>query len=60
MKIENTSYNNILADNKLDIEYTTMPKSGQKFDDEFIRNILIAKHLEEIENNSNGLQTNTQ
>ena len=57
MNIENTSYNNILADNKLNIEYTTIPKSGQKFDKEYLTNVLEANKLEETKENSNGLYT---
>ena len=56
MNIENTSYN-ILADNKLDIEYTTIPKSGQKFDKDYLNNVLVANKLEETKENSNGLYT---
>ena len=57
MNIENTSYHNILADNKLDIEYTTIPKNGQKFDKEYLTNVLEANKLEETKENSNGLYT---
>lgn len=57
MNIENTSYHNILADNKLNIEYTTVPKSGQKFDKEYLTNVLEANKLEETKENSNGLYT---
>ena len=57
MNIENTSYHNKLADNKLNIEYTTIPKSGQKFDKEYITNVLEANKLEETKENSNGLYT---
>lgn len=57
MNIENTSYHNIMADNKLNIEYTTIPKSGQKFDKEYLTNILEANKLEETKENSNGLYT---
>ena len=57
MEIENTSYNNKLADNKLDIEYTVVPKSGQKFDKDYLNNILVANKLEETKENSNGLYT---
>ena len=62
MNIENTSYNNImndkschnkLADNKLNIEYTTVPKNGQKFDKEYLTNVLEANKLEETKENSN-------
>ena len=57
MNIENTSYNNKLTDNKLNIEYTTVPKNGQKFDKEYITNVLEANKLEETKENSNGLYT---
>ena len=57
MNIENTSYYNKLADNKLNIEYTTVPKNGQKFDKEYITNVLEANKLEETKENSNGLYT---
>lgn len=57
MNIENTSYNNILADNKLNIEYTTVPKNGQKFDKDYLNNVLEANKLEETKENSNGLYT---
>ena len=53
MNIENTSYHNIMADNKLNIEYTTVPKNGQKFDKEYITNVLEANKLEETKENSN-------
>ena len=53
MEIENTSYHNKLADNKLHIEYTTIPKSGQKFDKEYLNNVLVANKLEETKENSN-------
>lgn len=57
MNIENTSYHNILADNKLNIEYTTMSKSGQKFDKDYLNNVLVANKLEENKENSNKLYT---
>ena len=57
MNIENTSYHNIMTDNKLNIEYTTVPKNGQKFDKEYITNVLEANKLEETKENSNGLYT---
>ena len=57
MNIENTSYHNIMADNKLNIEYTTVPKNGQKFDKEYLTNVLEANKLEETKENSNGLYT---
>ena len=53
MNIENTSYNNIMTDNKLDIEYTTIPKSGQKFGKDYLNNVLVANKLEETKENSN-------
>ena len=53
MNIENTIYHNELADNKLDIEYATIPKSGQKFDKEYLNNVLVANKLEETKENSN-------
>ena len=57
MEIENTSYHNILADNKLHIEYTTIPKSGKKFDKDYLNNVLVANKLEETKENSNKLYT---
>ena len=57
MNIENTSYHNIRTDNKLNIEYTTVPKNGQKFDKEYLTNVLEANKLEETKENSNGLYT---
>ena len=66
MNIENTAYHNImndkschnkLVDNKLNIEYTTVPKNGQKFDKEYLTNVLEANKLEETKENSNGLYT---
>ena len=51
--MNDTSYHNKLADNKLNIEYTTVPKNGQKFDKEYITNVLEANKLEENKENSN-------
>ena len=57
MQIENTSYHNIIAHNKLNIEYTTVPQNGQKFDKDYLTNVLEANKLEETKENSNGLYT---
>ena len=57
MNIENTSYHNIMTDNKLNIDYKTVPKNGQKFDKEYLTNVLEANKLEETKENSNGLYT---
>ena len=46
MNIENTLYHNKLADNKLNIEYTTISKSVQKFDKDYLNNVLIVNKLE--------------
>ena len=57
MNIENTIYHNKLADNKLDIEYAIITKSGQKFDKDYLNNVLAANKLEETKENSNWLYT---
>ena len=57
MNIEITSYHKKLSDNRLNIEYITVPKNGQKFDKEYLTNVLEANKLEETKENSNGLYT---